>query len=232
MVLLLHVDLKTKHMEPEPQYITQQGYARMIGCDVVIIARAIKNGKIPKEAISTRENGWPQINLAIAEDAWGKHYRQSRRKTKNARQPADNDRMSGGKQAGLFRRTLAPVVEAPKTAEIPVKTDEADPFADEILPEITQKTTFAEAQRLGQIAETQMKQLKLEEARGSLVKVDVIEKVFFDFSRMIRNNFQGISDRIIDQVLSSPSRNEAHILLQGEIDQVLQSLSTLPEYRT
>ena len=205
-------------MSEQIEYISQQAYARKIGCGVPIIARAIKTGKIPAEAISMKANGWPQINLAIAEQAWGLDYRYTRRKNKNRRESTDNtDKLT--------------VKNTVKVVENTVKNTSTDDILNVELPEIDSKTSYKEADRLGKIADTQLKQLKVEEARGGLVKVETIERVFFDFSRMIRNNFQSISDRVIDQILSSQSLNEAHILLQTEIDQVLESISKVPEYR-
>jgi len=206
----------------EKQYVGYREYSRIIGCDIVIISRAVQSGKIPAEAIRIDErNNRPQINKQMAEEAWGLHYRESRRKNKNRKAACENSPV----QAENIDESTK--VEASQA----VQSVETEGMIGVSMPKDVSKASYLEADRLGKIADLEMKQLKLEELRGTLVKVDAIEKVFFDFSRTIRNGFQNIADRVIDQILSSPSRNEAHIFLQAEIDQVLQSLSNVPEYR-
>lgn len=194
------------------KYVGMREYARIVGCDVVIISRAIKSQDIPASAILINDRGKKEIDLQLAEQEWGNHYRQTRRKSKNRKESI-----------------IAPAGFS-STPESPAGDPSLSGILDGEIVLSGGNISYKEADRLGKIADTQLRQLKVAELKGSLVKAETIEKTFFEFARTLRNGFQNISDRIIDQILSAGSRNEAHILLQNEIDQVLTSLSKLPEF--
>lgn len=207
----------------EKEYIGLRKYAERIGCDVQIISRAIASGAIPAEAIARDpNNGRPRIDLVMAEEAWGNSYRLTRRNTKKRRYGADEPEVI---------TATAPPEKRQSPPRPPAGVGPAMP-ALPLMPENLLTLDYKQADLYEKIADMQIKQLKAAEMQGELVRADAIEKVFYDFARSVRNGFQNIADRVIDPLLTAPSRNEAHILLQKEIDSVLQALATPPEYRT
>lgn len=191
------------------------GYAKLIGCDVVIIHRAIAAKKIPEDCFERNpSNGFLKIDVAKADAAWGNHYRQSRKKINGVRPDPP-----------------APIVEPVANGKQDTGGSMFQGMEDADLPQVTANLSYAEADRIGKIAATKLAILKLKEAEGSLVSVETIEKVFFEHARSVRDNLMAMPDRIIDELISFKNRNEAHIFMQAEIDKVLNSLSKLPEYR-
>jgi hypothetical protein len=200
----------------EPQIVSQVKYAEMIGCNVVIIFRAIKEGKIPPDAVTINPvNKYKSINVALADAAWGSNYRETRRKMNKSvlRKQEQN-------------QSLKENIEAPAAIQVNASQEQAVE-----MPELGAKTSYSEADRQKKIYEAQLLQLKIEEEKGSLVKIDVIENAFFEHVRIVRDNIISLPDRIIDQIVSAISRNEAHLILQKEIDNVLESISRIPEWR-
>lgn len=201
---------KRRFMSSE-QFLSPKKYAAKIGVDYVIIVRAIDSGKIPQNCISVDpKNNYKLIDVAKADEAWGTAYMETRRKP--------NKRPQGN--------------EIPQPVQSPVINTTVDIVAaNSDMPVLGAKTSYNEADRQKKIYEAQLLQLKLEEERGALIRIEMIKKVFYDQARIVRDSFISLSDRVIDQLYSAENRNTAHIILQKEINNVLESFAKMPEYR-
>lgn len=89
--------------------------------------------------------------------------------------------------------------------------------------------SYAEALRKSTIIKANTDALKLREREGQLVEKQKVFKSLFAFGKEMRLKFQSIPDRVIDEVLASPGRNEAHILLSNAISDVLDELTNTKE---
>ena len=193
-------------------FVSQKEYSKHVGCDVVIIDRAIKAGKIPADCITVNPvNKYKLIDVIRADQAWGKEYMQTRRRP--------NKRQAAKDQPQQHVKEIIKQVPADQPASV----------GD--MPELGAKTSYNEADRQKKIYEAQLLQLKLEEERGGLVRMETIKKAFYDSAHIVRDSFISLADRVIDQVYSAENRNTAHIILQTEINIVLESFAKIPEYR-
>ena len=85
--------------------------------------------------------------------------------------------------------------------------------------------TYAEALRKDLIIKANLNALKLRMKEGEVVEKSKVYKELFAFGKQIRLRFQSIPDRIIDDVLAAPGRNEAHMILFNAISDVLEELT-------
>ena len=85
--------------------------------------------------------------------------------------------------------------------------------------------TYAEALRKDLIIKANLNALKLRMKEGDVVEKSKVYKELFSFGKQIRLRFQSIPDRIIDDVLAAPGRNEAHMILFNAISDVLEELA-------
>lgn len=197
----------------DQQLLSPKKYAEHIGCDIVIIDRAIKAGKIPAESVTVNPvNKWKTINVEMADAAWGSTYMETRRKPN---------------RSVLRKLSEENYVANPLPSPFKAKIEESKGE----MPALGATTSYTEAERQKKIYEATLLKLKAEEEDGRLVRIDVIENAFFEHARIIRDNFSSLSDRIIDSIVSAGTRNEAHIVLQKEINQVLEGVSRLPQWR-
>lgn len=103
------------------------------------------------------------------------------------------------------------------------KADDGDPLIAK------DNDSYAEALRKATIIKANTDALKLREREGQLVEKQKVFKALFAFGKEMRLKFQSIPDRIIDELLASPGRNEAHIVLSNAISDVLDELTAIKE---
>lgn len=90
---------------------------------------------------------------------------------------------------------------------------------------LTNTSSFGDARRIKEIIAAQLLSLDLKERKEELVKKDDVYKALFAFGQQIRVALMVIPDRVIDAVLASRNRAEAHQLLTGEIHSALENLT-------
>jgi len=86
---------------------------------------------------------------------------------------------------------------------------------------------FADAELREKIAKANLAEIKLKEATGELVPIAEVKKNLFTYGVEIKNALLSIPDRIIDNLLASDSRSEAHTLLTVAINKALVSLTDI-----
>jgi hypothetical protein len=94
---------------------------------------------------------------------------------------------------------------------------------------IDKDETYAEALRKDLIIKANLNALKLRMKEGEVVEKSKVYKELFAFGKQIRLRFQSIPDRIIDDVLAAPGRNEAHMIVFNAISDVLEELTGIGE---
>lgn len=67
--------------------------------------------------------------------------------------------------------------------------------------------------------------IELKEKKGQLVDKERVYKALFSAGQEVRTTFQSIPDRVIDEILSAPTRNDAHAVLFNAIADGLEQLS-------
>jgi hypothetical protein len=103
--------------------------------------------------------------------------------------------------------------------------------AAEFLKDIPEGTNKIEAERLYSVFRARKAKRELQRIEGELVDKGLVYKNLFEFASVIRDNLKNIPDRVVDNILAAGTRNEAILILDNEIDQVLLSLSSLGEIK-
>lgn len=210
--------------------VSLREYARQNSCDEKIIRRAIISSKIPPSALlKDPSNGRPMIIVEIADEVWGNFYREKRSGKVNVTS-SRHAKESKSKQSSKGAKSRD-ISQAPKDQiDVPNGLSNIEGLNTN-LKENNNNITFSEADRICKILEAQMRQIKLQEMKGTLVRREIIEKTFIEAGKIVRENILSIPDRIIDQLRSCKNRNEAHILFQDSLTQALEVLSKVPEAR-
>jgi hypothetical protein len=86
-------------------------------------------------------------------------------------------------------------------------------------------SSFAEAKRVREIIQAQIASIQLKTIKEELVKKDEVYKQLFAFGQEIRISLMAIPDRVIDNILATKNRAEAHQLLTGEVHAALEALT-------
>lgn len=107
-----------------------------------------------------------------------------------------------------------------------------EPGAQEITGDgifLDKDETYAEALRKDLIIKANLNALKLRMKEGEVVEKSRVYKELFAFGKQIRLRFQSVPDRVIDDVLAAPGRNEAHLILFNAITDILEELTGIGE---
>jgi hypothetical protein len=188
--------------------ISIREFARRVGVSDVAVGKAITAGKIV-EGIDYTNPKRPKIDPEIALREWGKNYDPSYQRTDKV-----NENMGEG-------------VEPPKPATSkpnppkPPKAYESDNEA----PQQPGGKSLAEIKRQAAEVKLHISAIILKEKKGQLVDKDKVYRALFSAGQEVRTAFQAIPDRVIDDILASKTRNEAHSVLFNAIADTLDLLS-------
>jgi hypothetical protein len=91
----------------------------------------------------------------------------------------------------------------------------------------TNNRSMVEIKRMISEVELQLKALELRERKGQLVDKDKVYAALFNVGKEMRQNLEIIPDRIIDDLFSAPSRNEAHTMLAEAIAEALEKFAEI-----
>lgn len=72
-----------------------------------------------------------------------------------------------------------------------------------------------------------LKELEYEEKVGTLVSKDEVYKSLFEMGKEIRQEFQMLADRVIDDILAQRSRFDSHRILSDAINSTLERLTEI-----
>lgn len=191
-------------------------YARLVGCSDAAVRKAIAAGKITARSILDAGTIRPKIVPHLADEDWGKNHNPNYQRNDNIRH-----RLAGDPSPA----PVAPAPAAPKAKPLSDPAPVAPAQAPSPIP--SNGKSLAELKRLKAEVDVQMAALGLKEKRGQLVDKDTVYREFFAFGQEVRQAFQMLPDRVIDEIMASSSRQQAHKLLAEEIDAVLLRLSEM-----
>ena len=107
---------------------------------------------------------------------------------------------------------------------------EADDLDDEtVSAELDDVIPKTEAERITSVLKAKILQITYAEKKGQLVPIEKVNSVLFGYGQEIRNAVEGITNRCIDNILSTETRNEAKRILDDEIYNTLMLLSDITE---
>jgi hypothetical protein len=178
--------------------ISIRAYARLKGCTDTTVHKAIKSGKIVSGLIKN-QNGRPVIDSDIADREWSVYFDPERAVNKKL---ADKIPIPKEDRKAIPRETVA--VAAPGAAG-----------------------SLANARLAQTIARAKLLDMEFRKKSGKLVEKDKVYSALFSAGKEVKAAMQTIPDRFIDEILSAPTRNDAHNILYNAIADALQMLAEI-----
>ena len=87
--------------------------------------------------------------------------------------------------------------------------------------------SLAELKRRKEMINIQKGVIELKKLQGTLVDRADVNKLLFEFGKMIRERLLAIPDRVVDDLLASDTRAEAHRFLYAALEDELRALSNM-----
>lgn len=203
--------------------ITIREYARRRNCSDTAVHKAITSGKIKQGVIHEPGKKWPRIDPEIADQEWVQNF--NVKKSQNLEMAASIFKEVTQEPGPGFPPEKRP---EPLPRESSGKT--LDPPQERPAPKQPDgDLTMAQAQKARAIFEAKIKELEYKEKLGMLIDKGKVYRNLFAFGQEIRSAFQALPDRIIDDLLAQPTRNQSHAMLYNAIADVLENLSRTPE---
>lgn len=194
-------------MNADTPIISIREYGRRKGCSDTAVRKAINAGKIV-EGVARNKRGKPLgIYEEIANREWALNHDPMReRVTKN------------GEASERFLEENDSSKDAPKSQP-------KQPTAPGYNP--ANESSLANAKRAQAIYKAKLSELEYKQKAGQLVDKQEVYKQLYGAGQELRQAFQTIPDRFIDEILAARSRNEAHQVLFNAIADVLEGLSEI-----
>ena len=177
----------------------------MMGVSDTSIHKAINSGKITAASWTFDKKGKKLLYPSKASAEWGKTF--------------DPTRTQATKTGGMLQLpTDTPPTPPQQSADAPIDTDtQKNPMSVAQLKLISEKLKIRKAQ------------IELQEQEGSLVPKKAVYDALFSFGKEIRQAFQAIPDRVLDNLLASENRTEAYNILSEAISQTLEQMAEIIE---
>ena len=182
--------------------ISLREYGRRIGTSDTAVRKAIKAEKIVKGVVHDA-NGKPWIIPDIANAEWAKSY-----------DPSYQRVTQSGTPVSVYQK---PVSEPESESNGQVDAGAAK----------TADTSLAQARRAQAVYKAKILELEMKQRQGRLIDRDQVYKALFVAGQEVRTAMQAIPDRLIDNILASRTRNEAHKILADAIADALEQISGL-----
>jgi phage terminase Nu1 subunit (DNA packaging protein) len=87
--------------------------------------------------------------------------------------------------------------------------------------------SFMKAKTMREAFNAKIAQLDYQERRGELIEAEGVNKTITDAAAIIRAAMERIPDKLASRVAAEPDAQRCHALLTGEVDSVLQELTSL-----
>lgn len=195
-------------MTTDTPIISIREYGRRRGCSDTAVRKAINAGKIVEGVARDKRGKVLGIYEDVSNREWALNHDPTRERTT--------------KNGESSQRFLGTETEEPPVAPSPrVKSVAKEGYNP------ANENTLAAAKRARAVYEAKLKELEYKKMAGKLVDKDEVYKALYGAGQEVRQAFQTIPDRFIDDILAAKSRNEAHQLLFNAIADVLDGLAEI-----
>ncbi len=232
------------------EVISIREFARRVGASDGQIRKKMKPGQLLSESFQISEvTGWPELlyekalavyqtvypvtpiigqKTAVGEIPAGASVHQIKTRAGIAKKKGLSVTFEG-EEAGKVSTTgqaVAPVPVSQKkiAKQIPAEHGDGEPPTGKMQAATMQVFELELRQKS---AQSQLTEIKLQEALGNLVPIAEVRKALFNFGAEIRDSISGIPDRIVDNVRAVDTRQEALIIMNVAINQALQALTDI-----
>jgi predicted transcriptional regulator len=184
--------------------ISIREYGRRRGCSDTAVRKAINAGKIVEGVARDKRGKVLGIYEEVANAEWALNHDPMReRVTKN------------GEASERF-------LEAETKPAAPIGQGKPTGYSG-----AANENSLAAAKRAQAIYKAKLSELEYKQKAGKLVDKQEVYKQLYGAGQELRQAFQTIPDRFIDDILAASSRNESHQVLFNAIADVLEGLSEI-----
>jgi hypothetical protein len=191
--------------------VSQREYARRLNLSNEAVRKAIEAGKISK--------GWDKKEKKIivekANEEWGNLFIKVNEENAAVENEAIKNFQSAFPEKPQGKKFIDP------------EDTQAGAFGEleQFELAVSSKAQFAEALRVEKIAKARQEIIRLRELTGELANKAEVYKQLFGFGQSVRQAVLAVPDRCIDEILASPTRAEAHIVMTKYLHEALEKLS-------
>lgn len=192
------------------QILSLRKYAALLGCSEGNVRDAIKNKKIINGVIiqGGKNKG---IDVEVANAEWGANF--------NTERPRNMELLTNVTATQPAKAAKNPVsVQNTDTESALGEVTDLEIYDDDSLQTASRKKTILEARKL---------KLQVAELEGRLVDKQAVYKSLFAAGIEVRNSISNVPSRVIDSILSAPTRIDAQRILTEELNSALQSVSDI-----
>lgn len=187
--------------------ISIREYGRRRGCSDTAVRKAINAGKIIEGVARDKRGKVLGINEEIANAEWAmNHDPMKERVTQNGEASA---------------RFLEPETNAEPNPQ-PKQQGKSTGYSG-----AANENSLAAAKRVQALYKAKLSELEYKQKSGKLVDKQEVYKQLYGAGQELRQAFQTIPDRFIDDILAATNRNEAHQILFNAIADVLEGLAEI-----
>lgn len=181
------------------EIISIREFARRKGVSDTAVHKHIKNGNIV-QAITQLANGRPALFADVAETEWT-----------NAAAGTHAESYQGSKRSNRVKVYDTP----PQNARFVSDSTQRDQRPADA-------ATLAAAKKAKAVYDAKLVELEYKRKAGDLLEKRKVYETLFSWGQVLRNELLALPDRVIDDVLAQPSRNESLTVLYDAIAAVLQ----------
>lgn len=187
--------------------ISIREYGRRRGCSDTAVRKSILAGKIIEGVARDKRGKVLGIKEDIANEEWAmNHDPMKERVTQNGEASA---------------RFLEPETNAEPSPK-PKQQGKSTGYSG-----AANENSLAAAKRVQALYKAKLSELEYKQKSGKLVDKQEVYKQLYGAGQELRQAFQTIPDRFIDDILAAKNRNEAHQILFNAIADVLEGLAEI-----
>ncbi len=195
----------------EEEKVSIREFARRLGVSDTAVLKAYKAGKIKKGIVYPPDGGRPYVLPIIACQEWGKNLNPDSGNNEHLIQNIEN--LNSKKQPPKSLK-----IESKKQKDISEEDIESTPNVDE-------GQTLTEAKRVEAVYRAKLLRLEFLQKEKELVPTREVNKQLAEAGIRIREAIESVPNKAIDNILAQPGRNEALIVFNKAIKEVLEKLA-------
>jgi hypothetical protein len=196
-----------------PTIISYREYGRRRGCSDTAVRKAIIAGKIFEGVARNKRGKALGIYEEIANREWAMNH-----------DPVRERVSQNGESTARFMEVEAEGEQSPSAPSEPTTKPRAIP-KEGYNP--ANENTLAAAKRAQAVYKAKLSELEYKQKAGQLVDKQEVYKQLYGAGQELRQAFQTIPDRFIDDILAAKTRNEAHQILFNAVADVLEGLAEI-----
>ena len=184
------------------------------------VSKAIKEGRLKRSVDHDHPRGWPQIDIAMADQEWDANSDPRAQRDNEAIGASVKRAKSATKKRSTKKKSTRKKASAKQTKSEAQKDREAG---------LTGELTLNDARMAKEVYAAKKARVDYEKSIGLLVEKSKVRSGYMKIARMIRNNLLNIPARVSGELAAVTDAHEIDVRLTKEITEALQALADAPD---